>query len=175
MAPIIYRSAEDIGIRPTSGADMFGPLGEIYAVTFHHSAGPRATSKARAQALHKAYQAQHMAQGWGDIGYHWSMDDLGRFYRLRSVAFKGSHVGLWNTGNVGIMIHGNYMTDELTDAQRESMKWLFRGGFMELTGERERDIALIRGHHEWPGHNSNACPGTNLMRHITYLRNTEFH
>lgn len=174
MTPTIYPRNES-GLAPAPDTGMFGPLGEIYAVTIHHSAGPRAPSKARAQALHRAYQIGHQQKGWGDIGYHFSMDDLGRFYRLRDVKYKGAHVGSWNTGNVGIMLHGNYMHDNLTEDQRTSLRWLFTGGFFVLCGEREQDIALVRGHQEWQGHASNECPGVNLMQHVRYLRSTEFH
>lgn len=173
--PTIYRTPEDVGI-DTSSLHNFGPLGEIFAVTIHHSAGPRAKTKARAQELHRAYDAQHRAQGWEGIGYHWSMDDLGRFYRLRPVEFKGAHTGGHNTGNVGIMVHGSYDRDRLTWAQKMSLKWLFRGGFLVLTGEREQDIALVRGHQEWPGPtNATACPGRHLMASLRYRRNQDFH
>ncbi len=173
--PTIYRSPVDTGITITEGANDFGLLGDIEAITFHHSAGPRATTKAKAQALHRAYQAQHQRQGWGDIGYHLSMDDHGRFYVLRPVRFKGAHTGGHNTGNVGLMIHGNYDVDKLTRAQKASIKWLFQGGFLALTGEHERDITLVRGHQEWPGPtNATACPGRNLMEHLAWRRNKDF-
>lgn len=175
MAPIIYEGYSNTGYRPASGDDLFGPLGDIYSWTFHHSAGPRAKTKAQAIRLHKAYQQQHINQGFGDIGYHFSMDDFGRIYVLRSTKYKGAHVGGHNSGNVGFMLHGNYNSDKLNRAQKDTLKWLFRGGFHALTGERERDIALVRGHKEWPGHGSNDCPGENLMRHVRYLRNNEFH
>jgi hypothetical protein len=174
MAPTIYPRSES-GLVSASGTSKFGPLGEIDAVTIHHSAGPRAYSRERAQALHRAYQSQHINQGWGDIGYHFGMDDLGRFYRLRSTKWKGAHVGGWNTGNVGIMVHGNYEHDELHPAQRESIEWLFEGGFHALFGEGESGIALARGHREWPNHGSNACPGRNLMRHWGWRRSVSFH
>jgi hypothetical protein len=173
-APTIYRTPADVGISRAPGADKFGSLGEIEAVTFHHSAGPRAKSKAQAQSLHRAYQAQHIRQGYGDIGYHFSMDDLGRFYVLRPIGFKGAHVGHHNTGNVGIMLHGNYNIHRLTRRQRASLKWLFRGGLIVLTGESEHGYKLARGHQEWPGHNSNACPGTHLMRHLAWRRSVDF-
>lgn len=168
--PIIYRNPSDVGISMTSGANDFGALGEIDWLTFHHSAGPRATSKARAMELHRAYQRQHIAQGFGDIGYHWSMDDHGRLYRLRPVSLKGAHVGRHNTGNVGLMIHGNYMHDKLTRAQKATIKWIFQGGLLVLTGERESGFTGVRGHREWPGHNTNLCPGTNLMAHLAWRR-----
>ena len=175
MTPTIYTGFEDTGYKPAEGAGKWGKMPDIYAATFHHSAGPRATTKAKAIALHKAYQKSHIDRGFGDIGYHFSMDDLGRFYTLRSLDFIGAHVGEHNTGNVGIMLHGNYMHDTLTVKQEASLEWLFKGGFYVLLNERERDIALVRGHKEWSGHNSNDCPGRYLMPKIRELRNTEFH
>jgi hypothetical protein len=173
MAPTIFPRSES-GLT-SADSDKYGPLGEIDAVTFHHSAGPRAPSKRSAQSLHAAYQRQHIAQGWGDIGYHFSIDDLGRVYKLRPVRYKGAHVGGWNTGNVGIMVHGNYDHDELKAAQRDTLEWLFEGGFAALFGEPEKDIAIARGHREWPNHNSNACPGAKLMRHLAWRRHVSFH
>ncbi len=176
MTPTIYTAPADVGITMTDGADDFGPLGEIFAFTVHHSAGPRASSKEQAQRLHRAYQQQHINQGWGDIGYHWSMDDLGRFYKLRPISYKGAHTGGHNTGNVGLMIHGSYDHDTLTRAQKASIKWLFQGGLLRLTGVREADIAIVRGHQEWPGPtNATACPGANLMRHLAWRRSRDFH
>jgi hypothetical protein len=173
--PTIYSSPENVGISPTVNAGEFGPLGEIWAVTFHHSAGPRAKNQSQAKALHRAYQRDHIERGFGDIGYHFSIDDLGHIYKLRSIHFKGAHVGSHNTGNVGIMLHGNYVHDKLNKAQKATMRWLFSGGFLVLTGEGEHDIAIIRGHQEWPGHSTNECPGVNLMKHTRWLRNTQFH
>lgn len=170
-APTIYRGPEDTGISPASGWGMWGPLGEIYAVTVHHSAGPRARTKAQAMALHRAYQKTHVAKGYGDIGYHFSMDDRGRFYVLRDIRFKGSHVLGENTGNVGIMVHGNYEYDRLTRAQRRSLKWLCQGGIFQLTGQHEHEITLLRGHQEWM---ATACPGKNLMRHLAWRRSRDF-
>lgn len=174
--PTIYGRDESGLMADGSGgvdSNMFGPLGDPDFVTIHHSAGPRAPARDRCRELNRAYQKQHMLQGWGDIGYHFCMDDLGRFYRLRSTKWKGAHVGGWNSHNIGIMLHGNYVFNELTDAQNASLKWLFRGGFYQLFGETEAGIHAVRGHQEWPGHGTNACPGTNLMRHLAWLRDTE--
>jgi len=174
MAPTIYPRSES-GLVYSSGSDMFGPLGEIYAVTVHHSAGPRAPTKARCQELNRLYQREHISKGWGDIGYHFCVDDLGRVYKLRPVQYKGTHVGDWNTGNVGIMFHGNYELDNLTVAQKETIEWFFKGGLNILTGEPEAGFKLARGHKEWPGHFSNACPGDDLMRSWNFRRSVDFH
>lgn len=171
--PTIYNRSE-AGLR-AANSGKYGPLGEIYAATIHHSAGPRAKTKAQAQKLNRAYQIQHINQGWGDIGYHFCIDDLGRIYRLRPIRYKGAHVGLYNTGNVGIMVHGNYEKDRLTWRQRRTLRWLLNGGLKVLTGEPESGYTLFRGHKEWPGHRTNACPGRNLMGRVRYLRNKYFH
>jgi hypothetical protein len=169
--PTIYpRSESGVNDVPQSA---YGHLRDIDAVTVHHSAGPRAPNKAKCQALNLAYQKYHQSKGWQDIGYHFCMDDLGRFYRLRPHWALGAHVGDWNTGNIGIMLHGNYDHDEVNEQQRESIRWLFRGGFLELFDEPEAGIHLVRGHKEWPGHTSNACPGRNLMRHLAWRRSVE--
>lgn len=172
MAPIIYPRSES-GLH-AADSDKFGDLGEIFAFTVHHSAGPRAFNKARAQELHRAYQLDHIAQGWGDIGYHFSVDDLGRVYKLRPVKWKGAHVGEHNTGNVGIMFHGNFDISEPTIDMKETLEWLFKGGLYVLTGEPEAGFKLARGHREWPGHYSNACPGRELMASLDYRRNKDF-
>ena len=172
--PIIYRDPADTGI---SGGDFyrFGKIGELNAITIHHSAGPRAVNKDTARRLNRSYNAQHINQDWGAIGYHLAMDDHGRLYKLRPFNSKGAHVGGNNTGNLGIMVHGNYMHHKLTKAQRETLRWLLTGGIFQLTGVREREIAVLRGHREWPGHDSNACPGTHIMRHLNWLRDHHFH
>lgn len=170
MAITVYpRSASGLA---DADSYKFGDLGPIHAVTIHHSAGPRATNKARAQALHRSYQAAHQAKGWGDIGYHFAVDDMGRVYRLRPLAAKGAHVGDWNTGNVGVMFHGNFDLHRPTGAQRETLKWLFQGGIHYLTGAHERDV-IVRGHFEWPGHGTNACPGRHMRRHLNWRRNRD--
>jgi hypothetical protein len=171
--PIIYPRSES-GLKPAD-SDLFGPLGEIYAFTIHHSAGPRATTKERCQELNRAYQIQHINQRWGDIGYHFCVDDRGRIYKLRPVKWKGAHVGSWNTGNVGIMFHGNFMNTEPTQEMKETLEWLFKGGFYVLTGEPEAGVKVARGHREWPGHNTNACPGNELQASLEYRRNKDFH
>lgn len=179
--PTIYPRSEsglvDHGDTTTAGrvvnSSNFGLLGDPDFVTIHHSAGPRAPDKRTAQRLHAQYQRLHMAEFGGDIGYHFSIDDLGRVYRLRPYKYKGAHVGGHNTQNVGIMVHGNYMFHKLTDDQNDTLRWLFRGGFVELFDEPEAGIHAVRTHREWSGHSTNLCPGENLQRHMNYLRATE--
>ncbi len=109
--PIIYTDPDDVGIKMVN-ADKFGELGEISAITFHHSAAPRARSKAQAQALHRAFQKDHIGSrdlATSDITGRWTiMDDSTGCVPSSS---RGAHTGGHNTGNVGIMVHGSYDHD----------------------------------------------------------------
>lgn len=170
-APIIYSGPRATGV-PFRSLDQWtqGLLGHITALTIHHSAGPRATSKARAMMLNSQYDTMHLREGWGGIGYHFTIDDQGRVYCCRPLTAKGAHTGGHNTGNVGVCFHGNYETDSLTRRQRDTLKWLCSGGFNYLTGASEKNC-ILRGHREWSGPtNQTACPGKNLYRHLRWRR-----
>lgn len=161
--PTIF-SASHQGLPPVE--DKFGPLGKPAAVTLHHSAGPRAPRKEDCIRLNKVYDAGHRGKGWGGIGYHLIMDDHGRLYRARPARLKGAHVGLHNSNNYGLMVHGDYTKDRLNWRQRRTLRALYRGrvpGF-EWMGQVD-----WFGHQEWPGHESNACPGS-IMNFLRWLR-----
>lgn len=170
MAPIIF-SRKEAGLVPAAGTYKYGNLGRIKYVTFHHTDGPRATSQAKARELNRADQQLHIAppRNWGDIAYHFLMDDAGRLYHGRPIDAKGSHVALNNSNNIGIVLHGNYDTDELTSKQKDSLRWLFRGGFYSLLDVHEKDLT-VKVHGEWL---ATDCPGKHLHTHIDFLRNTE--
>lgn len=174
MTPTIF-DLDESGLNLSVPWSKWGPLGEPFALTAHHSAGPKASSKARAQALNRAYQLSHIERGFGNFAYHFTVDEFGRVYRCRPLKWKGAHVGGHNTGNIGFMFYGNYEFESPSKRMRQTIEWLFEGGINELTGFSENDLALARGHREWPGHSSNACPGDNLMRHWAWRRSVSFH
>jgi hypothetical protein len=157
--PIV--TAENIGL---SFVNKFGQLGPEKFVTGHHTAGPKDTSVADAIRLDKQYHAQHAGQGWGGIGYHFNVARDGTLICLRPTILKGAHVGGWNSNNVGVMFHGT-TGDRPTDAQRATYKWLLASAHtlaMPAAHRTDLDLrkATRRGHNDWPGHGSNACPGT---------------
>jgi hypothetical protein len=141
---------------------------EIVRATLHHTAGPRAATKAACIKLNLQYDAQHRGQGWGGSGYHLTMDDYGRLYHLRPTSEIGAHTSLNNTGNFGITVHGNYDNDSLNWLQRRTLKRLYRG---DVTGFRFLKDVPWKGHQEHPGAlNNTACPGKNQMSYLRWLR-----
>lgn len=154
-------TAASIGLR---FVNRFGALGPERFVTGHHTAGPKDKSDAHAIALCKSYHAAHAAKGWGGEGYHWCITRRGTIIGLRPTNLKGAHVGGHNTSNVGVMFHGT-TGDRPSIRQRRAYKWLLENAHttrMPKAHRTDRDLrrAALRGHNDWPGHTSNACPGT---------------
>lgn len=161
-APRIITAAS-IGIGPSP---IFGGLGTPYYVTGHYTAGPVDVSDTHAIALCQAYDRDHRANGWGGIGYHYSICRSGTIIGLRPIAQKGAHVGGYNTGNIGVMVHGT-LGDTPTTAQERSLRWLLDHAHTNrMPAAHRAPVALSklprRGHKEWPGHQSNSCPGSFL-------------
>lgn len=146
--------------------NFFGSLGGVQRVNLHHSAGPRATSKAEAIRLNLQYHADHARKGWGGYGYHLTMDDYGRLYDARFQSWKGAHTALDNTGSFGVMIHGDYTKDKLNWRQRRTLRGLYRG---QIPGFRRLGTVPWFGHCERPDQ-ATACPGENILSHLRWLR-----
>lgn len=160
-------AAAEIGVFPTG---IFGPLGSIYWVTGHYTAGPVDTSDAHAIALCQAYDSQHRSQGWGGIGYHYCIARSGTIICLRPIGQKGAHTANANTGNAGIMMHGT-TGDKPSAAQERSLHWLLKNAHTSKVPAAHRspkplDGVTRRGHKDWPGQ-ATACPGE---FHDMYLR-----
>jgi hypothetical protein len=159
-APAILTAA-DLGF---TFVNRFGALGPERYVTGHHTAGPTDKDRDDAIRLCQQYHAAHAAKGWGGIGYHFNIARDGTIICLRPLTLKGAHVGLHNSENVGVMFHGT--TGDLpTQAQRNSYRWILANAHttaMPRPHRSDRDLrkAKRRGHNDWPGHESNACPGT---------------
>lgn len=155
------RTAAQIGL---GFSNVFGELGPEKWVTGHHTAGPTDRSDAHAEQLVRQYHAQHRSQGWGGIGYHFCITRRGTILGLRPTRLKGAHTGGWNTGNVGVMFHGT-TGDRPTRAQARAYRWLLNNAHtskMPRTHRTDRSLRHLerKGHRDWPGHETNACPGT---------------
>lgn len=151
--------------------NLFGELGPEHHLTGHYTAGPRDRDDAEALRLFREYHRQHAAKGWGGIGYHYGITRRGTLVCLRPTMLKGAHVGGWNSGNIGVVMHGR-PGDKPTAAQRATLRWLIAYAHTRRMPRSHRtDLPLTRakrrGHKDWPTHGSNQCPGD---FHRAYLR-----
>jgi hypothetical protein len=159
-------TAADIGLKFDN---KFGGLGPEHYVTGHHTAGPVDKNAPDAIAWAQVYHRAHAAKGWGGIGYHFMLARDGTLICLRPVTLKGAHVGGHNTSNVGVVCNGT-VGDLPTEAQQRTFRWLLENAHT-LPKPHRTDLVLRRatrkGHNDWPGHESNACPGTHKRLYIS--------
>lgn len=154
-------TAHQLGL---SFTNRFGPLGPEEWLTQHHTAGPIDRSDSECARLIRQYHRDHANKGWGGIGYGVCIARSGTIFLLRPTALKGAHVGGHNSRNLGIMCHGT-TGDRPTPEQVESLRWYLANAHTRAIPKRhrtDRDLrrAGRRGHNNWSGHGSNACPGT---------------
>ncbi len=131
-------------------------LSEIYrTVVVHHSAfyeGTDLRTLAEVQRLHRE------DRGWADVAYHYFVGRSGLLYEGRALAVRGSHVGGYNTGSLGICLLGNFMEQEPTDAQILSAQRLLVWAAKALA------LTHIAGHQSF--NPETECPGINLTPYL---------
>jgi N-acetylmuramoyl-L-alanine amidase len=149
--------------------NLFGPLGPEHFVTGHWTAGPIDRNLSQAKMLVRAYHRAHAAKGWGGIGYHFCVTRGGVILCLRPLTLKGAHVGGFNTGNVGVMFHGGMPGSRPTMTTPQGLAWHYLLRYAHTTrfpAAHRADRPLFRphtqrrGHNDWAGHFTNACPGS---------------
>ena len=143
---------------------LFGQLGPERFVTGHYSAGARARNRAEGIARAKEFHNFHKnTRGWGGVAYHYIIADDGTLICGRPTILKGAHTGGANTSNIGVNCPGT-TGDKPTDAQKATYRWLLANahtGAMPKPHRTDVDLrqATLRGHNQWPGHETNGCPG----------------
>ncbi len=179
-----------------NGEDRWGYAPRYYpaqTLTVHHTAGvnddpdPGATVRA-------IYRFHTIERGFGDIGYQLLIDEQGRLYEGRYsgedilpghdtnlLAVQGAHVGGINSGNFGVALLGNFMTEKPTAAAIGTLAAVLAGLAVvhDLDPEADTtyqspvlshvsiDIATVPGHRDW---RATLCPGDLLYGQLSWLR-----
>ena len=134
-------------------------------ITVHHSGSSvlRHTERRHVAADLNNVLNAHMRIRYGDIGYHLIVDYGGRVWEGRSLSYEGAHVSGANTGNIGVMLLGNFEKQQPSAPQLETLG---------------RTVSLLRGHFDIParrvfGHRdigSSVCPGRYLYPHVVAMK-----
>jgi len=99
----------------------------VRLIAVHHTAiavgGDVRTGEERMRALY-TYHAKN--RGWGDIGYHYLIDEDGQIYEGKAGggSVVGGHAYCNNIGTVGIALMGNFEVEKPTQEQMHSLQWL---------------------------------------------------
>jgi N-acetylmuramoyl-L-alanine amidase len=161
-------------------------------MTVHHTA-TRNNDSDPAATVRAIYRYHAVDRGWGDIGYHYLIDESGRVYEGRWSGTDGdpahdasgnmvtaAHVGGFNSGNLGIALLGTLTTRPPTTAARAALEEvladlagrhgldpLSRAHYVNpITGDT-RDVDTISGHRDWE---ATECPGGALYEQLPSLR-----
>lgn len=161
-------------------------------ITVHHTAmanddpDPAATVRA-------IYQLHAVTNDWGDIGYHFLIDEAGRIYEGRYSGEDGLpahdadgklvtafHVGGFNSGNLGIALLGTFTEQGPKEAARASLTKLVkvlvrqhgvdpqaRVTYTNPINGTKKEVAEISGHRDWL---STECPGEVMYGELDRLR-----
>lgn len=116
-------------------------------------------------------EKKHMVDNnYDDVGYHYLIHPSGTIYEGRGIVYKGSHVRLTNTGNIGILMMGDYDyqfwddDDDLTNKHLTVLKELV------ATLKRYFPLKYFGGHKEFMKSPDYSCPGSALMAVMAQLR-----
>lgn len=104
-------------------------------------------------------QSVHRNQrGWADVAYHFLIGQNGLIYEGRDWHVRGTHVGSYNTGSLGICLLGNFMTQTPTLEQLTST--------LNLVNWASEFFALthIASHRDF--NPQTQCPGDNLFPYM---------
>ena len=100
---------------------------DVKLLVVHHTAiaigGDERPPVERIRAL---YQFHAENRGWGDIGYHYLIDEEGQIYQGRAGGdtVVGGHAYCNNIGTIGVAMLGNFDVEQPTQEQIKALQWL---------------------------------------------------
>lgn len=161
--------------QPLRWPDEYSP--SVHSLVVHHTAqtitGDGRSGLERMRAL---YQYHAVNRGWGDIGYHYVVDENGKIYEGKGggKSVVGGHAYCNNTGTIGIALMGNFEVEQPTQKQMHALQWLL----VHLADVYDIDVDdAVRSHGTTRdaivGHGdliSTACPGYFVRETIGQIR-----
>ncbi|MGA1223429.1 MAG: peptidoglycan recognition family protein [Phycisphaerales bacterium] len=153
-------------------------LGGIRKITVHHTGNGvfRSTGTREVKDELTNILRGEMGVGHDDIAYHYIIDPAGRVWEGRSIRYQGSHVRNWKgvdnrTGNVGVMLLGNFELQDPTKAQLASVEAFVKRLQVQykipsrrvVGGRTSKDVGVFTHQQLSP----TLCPGANMQARWT--------
>lgn len=151
---------------------------DIDLVVVHHTAESLSSRAGRSgiERVRALYEYHAVGRGWGDIGYHFVIDEDGVIYEGRSGGPKvvGAHSYCNNVGTIGIAVMGDFSIQRPTMAQLRSLRLLVANLADQygIPGDGEvvfhgRKLPRILGHRDL---DPTSCPGPFLEEILPQVR-----
>lgn len=134
-------------------------------ITVHH-AGAKVNCHSEKNSVIfdlQGVMASHSKRNYGDVGYHFIVDYVGRVWEGRSLKYQGAHVLGENIRNIGVMFLGNFEMQEPSAGQVRALTEL-TGFLRERYRIRKQEVY---GHRDL---GQSLCPGRHLYPHVLKLR-----
>ncbi len=133
-------------------------------ITLHHTGTDvvTATSEPAVMRCLDGVLGGHLNRNFGDVGYHFLIDYVGRVWEGRSLAYWGAHVAGHNEQNIGIVLLGNYERQRPSGQQLQTMTQLVQVLRQQYGIPRGR----VYGHIDL---GQTLCPGKNLYPRVQRL------
>ncbi len=104
---------------------QYSPTVKLFVV--HHTAGiVSGDGRSGLERMRALYQYHAINRGWGDIGYHYVIDDQGQVYEGKAggKGVVGGHAYCHNVDTIGISLMGNFDEERPTQAQVKALQKL---------------------------------------------------
>ncbi|MBT5346333.1 SpoIID/LytB domain-containing protein [bacterium] len=150
-------------------------LENVDSIIIHHTASTKLLNKPK-QALNNIYTYHTKVRGWGDIGYHYLMDQNGNVYegKFGGDVVVGGHSKTLNKHAIGIAVMGNFeenkpklsLINSLSDliALKAHKFNLDPNGKFTVKG---KTYDVIQGHKD---NDHTLCPGKYLYEKIPNIK-----
>jgi hypothetical protein len=164
----------------------------LQIITVHHTATPN-NDPDPAATVRAIYELHAITNDWGDIGYHFLIDEAGTVYEGRYSGDDGIpafdpngdvvtafHTAGFNSGNLGIALIGTLVDQGPTDAAKASLTRLvkviarFKGldpqariTYTNPVNGVTKDVTTVSGHRDWL---QTDCPGRTMYDLLDEVR-----
>ncbi|OIO54405.1 hypothetical protein AUJ46_03675 [Candidatus Peregrinibacteria bacterium CG1_02_54_53] len=149
----------------------------VRMLVVHHTAlAIRNDPRSPVERVRALYQYHAETLSWGDIGYHYLIDEDGTIYEGRAGGDNvvGGHAYCANVGTIGVALLGNFEVEEPSQIQILSLQWLLRHLADHYNLDPEKSITfhgeskdVIVGHRDVV---HTACPGYFLAGVLNQIR-----
>ena len=156
-------------------AQRYSPKVKLLVV--HHTAMTvKDDSRPPVERMRALYQYHANNRNWGDIGYHFVIDEKGQIYEGRNGGSRvvGGHVYCSNVGTVGVALMGNFEKEQPPQVQMQSLKWLLDDLAKKYDINLSRSVRFhgervdpIVGHKDLI---ATACPGFYVRETLSQVR-----
>lgn len=121
----VEQTVSSFGGQKLRWARRYSP--KVKQIVVHHTAQEaQIDGRTGLEKMRALYEYHANNRGWGDVGYHYIIDDSGKIYEGRSGGdyVVGGHAYCNNVGTIGVAMMGNFEMEKPTNAQLKSLKWL---------------------------------------------------